>query len=216
LTSAKGYDAEGSYSPDGEWIVFTSNRIAYETEPDEQTRKRLETDPAYFAEIYRVRSNGEDLQRLTTTPGYDGGPFFSPDGEWIVWRRFDADGLIAEVWRMRSDGSEAHPITNFGSMSWAPYPHPSGEYVFFTSNKLGFSNFELFIVDTAGTREPVRVSFTDGFDGLPVPSPDGRQLSWTSTRHGGQGQIMIGQWDHDAALKALRQAPARSAVQEQE
>lgn len=210
LTTAKGYDAEGAFSPDGEWIVFTSNRSAFDGELDEQARQKLETDPAYFADIYRMRTGGGDLQRLTSVAGYDGGPFFSSDGEWIVWRRFDADGLIADVWRMRSDGSEARPLTRFESMSWAPYPHPSGEYVFFTSNKLGFSNFELYIVDSEGSRQPVRVTFTDGFDGLPVPSPDGRQLSWTSNRHGGQGQIMIGNWNHEAALEALRQAPPRA------
>jgi hypothetical protein len=29
LTTARGYDAEGSYSPDGQWLVFTSMRDAY-------------------------------------------------------------------------------------------------------------------------------------------------------------------------------------------
>ncbi len=29
LTTAKGYDAEGGYSPDGQWIVFSSMRDAY-------------------------------------------------------------------------------------------------------------------------------------------------------------------------------------------
>ena len=70
-------------------------------------------------------------------------------------------------------------------MSWAPYVHPSGEYFIFASNKLGFENFEVFMVDTAGTKEPVRVTYSDGFDGLPVPSPDGTQLAWTSSRSGG-------------------------------
>ena len=78
-------------------------------------------------------------------------------------------------------------ITDFGAMSWAPYEHPSGEYFLFASNKLGFENFELFMVDTQGTKEPVRVTYSDGFDGLPVPSPDGRQLAWTSSRSGGIG-----------------------------
>ena len=41
-------------------------------------------------------------------------------------------------------------VTDFQSISWSPYYHPSGEYVIFTSNKFGFSNFELFIVDTDG------------------------------------------------------------------
>ena len=33
-----------------------------------------------------------------------------------------------------------------------------------------------------GTKEPVRVTYSDGFDGLPVPSPDGKTLAWTSSR----------------------------------
>ena len=95
-------------------------------------------------------------------------------------------------------------------MSWAPYTHPSGEYIFFASNKLGFSNFEIFLVDFEGRREPVRVTYTDGFDGLPVPTPDGKGLSWTSTRHGGEGgQIFLGTWNHEAALQALQRSPLR-------
>ena len=69
-------------------------------------------------------------------------------------------------------------------MSWAPYEHPSGEYFLFASNKLGFENFEVFMVDKAGPKEPVRVTYSDGFDGLPVPSPDGKQLAWTSSALG--------------------------------
>jgi Tol biopolymer transport system component len=95
-------------------------------------------------------------------------------------------------------------------MSWAPYEHPSGEYIIFASNKLGFENFELFMVDTQGTKEPVRVTYTAGFDGLPVPSPDGKQLAWTSSRSGGDaGQLFLGQWNHEKALEAIRNAPPR-------
>lgn len=68
----------------------------------------------------------------------------------------------------------------------------------------------------AATAEPVLdestflETYTDGFDGLPVPSPDGRRLAWTSNRHGDRGgQIYLANWNHDAALRALGAAPAR-------
>ena len=212
LTDAHGYDAEGSYSPDGEWIVFSSTRDAYNRELDEREANLLEVDTAYFGEIYIMRVDGSEQTRLTNVPGYDGGPFFFADGSRIVWRRFTEDGLIADVWSMNLDGSDQRQLTDFGAMSWAPYQHPSGDYIFFASNKHGFGNFEVFIVDTEGTKAPVRVTYTDGFDGLPVPSPDGRKLVWTSTRHQGDGgQLYIADWDHEAAVDALAASPGRLA-----
>ena len=210
LTTARGYDAEASYSPDGQWIAFTSMRDAYSRPLSETEQKQLEVDPGYFGEIYIMRADGSDQKRLTNVPGYDGGPFFSPDGKRIIWRRFDTTGLIANVFTMNPDGSDVRQITDFGAMSWAPYIHPSGAYIVFASNKLGFENFEIYMVDIDGKKEPVRVTYTDGFDGLPVPSPDGRQLAWTSTRAGGsEGQIFLAQWNHEKALEAVRSAPPR-------
>jgi Tol biopolymer transport system component len=210
LTTARGYDAEGSYSPDGQWIVFTSMRDAYNRTLGDAEQKQLEIDPSYFAEIYIMRADGSGQKRLTNVPGYDGGPFFTHDGSRIVWRRFDEKGVIADVWTMKPDGSDQRRITDFGAMSWAPYEHPSGQYFIFASNKLGFDNFELFIVDTQGLKEPVRVSYSEGFDGLPVPSPDGRMLAWTSTRAGGSaGQLFLAQWNHEKALEAIARAPLR-------
>ncbi len=210
LTTARGYDAEGSYSPDGQWIVFSSMRDAYNRTLDDREKKLLEENPSYFGEIYIMRADGSGQKRLTNAPGYDGGPFFTHDGSRIVWRRFDEQGLIADVWTMKPDGSDQKQITDFGSMSWAPYEHPSGQYFIFSSNKLGFENFELFIVDTQGTKEPVRVTYSDGFDGLPVPSPDGTMLAWTSSRSGGAaGQLFLAQWNHQKALEAIRDAPPK-------
>ncbi len=208
LTDARGYDAEGSYSPDGQWIVFSSMREAYGRPLTDREKTLLAENPSYFAEIYIMRADGSGQKRLTFAPGYDGGPFFTHDGSHIVWRRFDEQGLIADVWTMKPDGSEQKQITHFGSMSWAPYEHPSGKYFIFASNKLGFENFELFIVDKDGEKEPVRVTYSDGFDALPVPSPDGRQLAWTSSRSGGSdGQLFLAEWNHEKALQALDQAP---------
>jgi Tol biopolymer transport system component len=210
LTNARGYDAEASYSPDGQWIAFSSMRDAYNRTLSPGEQKQLATDASYFGEIYIMKADGSGQKRLTTETGYDGGPFFMKDGQHIVWRHFDDQGLIADIWTMKLDGTERKQITSFKSMSWAPYEHPSGEYFFFSSNKLGFENFEVFIVDKAGTKEPVRVTFSPGFDGLPVPSPDGTQLAFTSSRSGGgAGQIFLAQWNHEAAMKALAAAPPR-------
>jgi Tol biopolymer transport system component len=43
-----------------------------------------------------------------------------------------------------------------------------------------------------------------------VPSPDGTQLAWTSSRAGGSdGQLFLAQWNHQKALEAIANAPPR-------
>ena len=209
LTDATGYDAEASYSPDGKHIVFCSLRDAYpKSQLSPKKLKQLEVDPAYFGEIYLMNADRSNQIRLTDAPGYDGGPFFTPDGQHIVWRHFTPDGSKADIYTMRIDGSNVRRLTDFDSMSWAPYFHPTGAYVIFASNKLGFSNFELYLVDARGRHEPVRVTSTDGFDGLPVFSPDGNHLCWTSNRNSQEvSQLYLAEWNHEATLEAIAAAP---------
>lgn len=211
LTDTRGYDAEGSYSPDGKLIAFSSNRHAYENELPAEDRERLAIDKSYFLDIYIMNSDGSNVRRLTDAPGYDGGPFFSPDGQRICWRRFSEDGTTAEVFTMKIDGSDERQLTRLGALSWAPFYHPSGDYLIFTTNRHGFANFELYLVDAAGQREPVRVTTTEGFDGLPVFSPDGRKLVWTSNRTPeNESQLFIADWNHTAARQSLTQASTRT------
>ncbi len=210
LTNVLGYDAEGSYSPDGKKIAFCSMRDAYGRKLSPEEQKQMEIDASYYGEIYIMDADGKNVKRLTNYSGYDGGPFFSPDGKRIIWRRFTPDGKSADIYTMKIDGTDLKRVTEFKAMSWAPYYHPTQEYIIFASNKLGFQNFELYIVDTAGLKEPVQITHTDGFDGLPVFSPDGTKLSWTSNRtSGGISQIFYANWNHTAALDALKKAPLK-------
>jgi len=204
LTDAPGYDAEGSWSPDGSTILFASNRHAYgpgALSGEEQAV--FAKDPSVFMDLYSMDADGGNVRRLTTSPGYDGGPFFNADGRRIVWRRFEPKGHVAEIWTMNRDGSDQRQVTRMGVMSWAPYFHPSGDYIIFANNANGYGNFELYIVDTAGQHEPVRVTDSAGFDGLPVFTPDGRRLAWASGRTPDKkAQIFIADWD-DANARAL-------------
>lgn len=219
LTSARGYDAEGSYSPDGQWVAFASNRHAYTDKLTDEDAKAFALQQSLLMDIYLMRADGSEVKRLTDVKGYDGGPFFSPDGKRICWRRFNSEETVAEIWTMNTDGSDQRQITKLGAMSWAPYYHPSGKYLIFTTNKHGFDNFELYLTDAEGKHEPVRVTDTAGFDGLPVFHPDGKQLAWTSNRTADKtSQIYMGAWDHAAALTVLgisgeTSPPAAAAVE---
>ncbi|MBK7951360.1 MAG: M28 family peptidase [Deltaproteobacteria bacterium] len=210
LAKAEGYDAEGSISPDGRLVVFASNRHAYHDALSAADRDRLASEPAFFVDLHLLELATGRVRQLTTARGYDGGPFFSADGRRIVFRRFSEDGARAEILTIDVDGENERTLTQLGAMSWAPYFHPSGDYVIFATNRHGFDNFELYLVDADGARAPVRVTDRPGFDGLPVFSPAGDLLVWTSNRTAGKkGQLFRADWD-DAAARAALGLPPRA------
>lgn len=182
LTGAEGYDAECAYSPDGSRIVFCSFRDG-------------------DGEIYTMDADGKNQKRLTHTKGYDGGPFFSPDGKKIVWRRFTLDEKNAEVWTMDADGSNPAQVTKIGAMAWAPYWHPTMQWIVFACNHEDPA-FELYAIRPDG-KDLTRLTFNSGFDGLPVFSPDGAKLMWTSTRDRDGSNLYMA----DVALPGIEAEP---------
>lgn len=204
LTNSPGYDAEGSWSSDGKTIVFASNREAYNRTLSQAEQRLFDDDKSYFMDLYLMDADGSNIRQITSSPGYDGGPFFSADDQQIVWRRFNPDGNSAEIWTMDADGSNQRQLTDSAMVSWGPYFHPSGDYIIYSSNVLGHANFELFMIDTRGEHEPVRVTNTEGTDILPVFSPSGDALAWSSTRtEDGSSQVFMADWNHARALELL-------------
>lgn len=197
LTSNNVYTAEGTLSPDGKSIVFTS-------------LKNGDLD------IYTMNVDGTNVKQLTTAIGYDGGAFFSPDGKKIVYRaNHPSDSaslkeykdLLAqhivrpskmEIWVMNADGSDQHQITHLGGANFAPFFTPDGKRIIFSSNYKNphSGDFELYLVNLDGTGLE-QVTFDPGFDGFPQFSPDGKKLVWVSQRNSTrphETNIFIADW----------------------
>jgi Tol biopolymer transport system component len=163
-----------------------------------------------------MRTDGSHLKRLTRTLGYDGGPFFSPDGKQIVYRAAhpgtaqdsaDFRALLArhvvrpsqmDLWVMNADGSNQRQVTHLPGASFAPFFTPDGARIIFASNfkEPQSRNFDLYLVNPDGTGlEPVTTS--PEFDSFPMFSPDGTKLVWASNRHGAkphETNIFIADW----------------------
>ena len=172
LTDAKGYDAEGAYSPDGSKIAFCSTR---DGDPD----------------LYVMDADGSHVRQLTNEPGYDGGPFISPDGRWVVYRTDRKKKDYLQIHVIRIDGKVDVALTDNNGVNWAPYWHPTKPYIIWAGaehSKPGRPNYDLWLMryETDGQNfkggEIVRVTDHPAADVLPVFSPDGKRLMWTSNR----------------------------------
>jgi Tol biopolymer transport system component len=173
LTNTPGYDAEGAYSKDGKLIAFCSDR---DGDPD----------------IYLMNSDGSNVRQLTNAPGYDGGPFISPDGKWVIFRsdRNKPDWL--QIFVIGIDGRNETQLTDTQGVNWGPYWHPKRQLIIWSgadhSDPNARPNYDLWLAhyqvqgDKFSLGSPIRVTDFAGADVLPVFSPDGKQLMWTSTR----------------------------------
>ncbi len=197
LTNREGYDAEGTMSVDGQWMIFTSKRDG-------------------DVDLYKMHMDGTGLTRLTDAPGYDGGAFFSHDGKRICWRTHrTADSLqnavfrdllnqdlvrpsSMDLWVADADGRHAKQLTFKKGASFAPFFTPDDKSLIYSSNweTPRGRNFDLYLVSVKGG-EPVPVTRDPDFDGFPMFSPNGKWLVFCSNRGGkvpGETNIFLAEW----------------------
>jgi TolB protein len=116
LIEASVADYDGVWAPDGSTIVFTSER-------------------AGSADLYRIREDGSELERLTDDPAYDDQAAFSPDGNQLVYVTTRADGT-SDLWILDLNSSQARPLTSGPGGDFRPTWSPDGEWIAFSSDRL--------------------------------------------------------------------------------
>ena len=200
------YVAECSISPDGRYLLYCT----------------LSTGQGDL--FVRDLKTGEDVP-LITAQGYDGGPFFSPDGKRICYRSdrhnnnylqlfvadllFNEDGDIIGVER-------EHQVTDNRHVNWAPFWHPDGRHLVYATSQMGHRNYEVFIVDAVSEHDAQpprerygtalrRITSFEGADVLPAFDSKGRYMMWTSQQDpSGTSQLWIAPFTLDPRTQSER------------
>jgi len=183
----EGYDAECSYSPDGRFILYAHVEM----------KSAAPGDPRIAdADIWIYDTQSGEQHALVVAPGYDGGPFFSPDGTKICYRsdRTRSDLLQIYTATLKRDNTGApvgivdeRAMTDNNEVNWAPYWHPSGKFLVYAYSGVDHRNYDVWMTEV-GTDEPAatlkktRVTSAAGADILPAFSADGKWMMWTSQR----------------------------------
>ncbi|HET6936899.1 MAG TPA: S9 family peptidase [Candidatus Angelobacter sp.] len=150
-------------SPDGKEVAFTSNI-------DEVEAISTNND------IFVVPITGGEPKKLSTSPGSDSTPAYSPDGKWLAWRMQTRGGYESDRFRLvlydRKSG-QIHNLTEnvdrwVESITWAP----DSKTIYFTSSDKG--EVPIYRIDI---NKPDQVQeVTRGANDDVTVSPDGKTL----------------------------------------
>jgi Tol biopolymer transport system component len=183
LPDSTGLDYDASFSPDGQWIVFTSERDAAGNGQ---------------ADIWRVRPDGTGLERLTKDTSMEDAAALSPDGKSVAFVSTKGGARTANIWIMDVASKRARNLTGDGKAQspatmngyFRPSWSPDGKWIAFSSDRgegwigaesgagAGHSHpTSLYVIrpDGSGMRRLTSTTPQSSF-GTPRWSADGRKL----------------------------------------
>ena len=172
LTNNEQYDAEIGISPDGTTILFSR-----------QTEGMVD--------LWTMNPDGTDQKQITFTPDWqEGGAFIMADNKTILYRAWKKseegnESKDMHLFTVDVDGENMKQLTHKSGTHWAPFPAPDGEHFAYVT-VFPPHNYEIMLKNLK-TGEEHRLTSNPAFDGFPAISPDGKSLSFSSSRNNEKG-----------------------------
>jgi Tol biopolymer transport system component len=165
LTRNRVFDGDPSWSPDGRYVVFESERDGN-------------------SELYRADVRTLKVKRLTNHKAFDGDPTWSPFGRGIAFTSMRTGNR--EIFLMRFDADKGPSLrspllnlTNNRASDFDPTWSPNGQLVTFVSDRDG--NLEIYATNDRFLLQ--RLTAHPSLDAFPAWSPDARSIVFVSDRN---------------------------------
>ena len=181
-----------SFSPDSKEIAYTSNI-------DEVQATSTNSD------IFIVPVTGGTPKKITTNPGSDSTPIYSPDGKYIAYRSQLRGGYESDRFRLmlyeRATGKITDMTPNFDrwvdSMVWSP----NSNTIYFTAENEGEA--PIYQIDIT-EQNPWPEAIVTGFNDSPTPTPDGTTLVFDRMSIAAPNEIYHASLDHEQSTGHMR------------
>jgi Tol biopolymer transport system component len=165
LTRGTSTDRQPVYSPDGRWVLFSSNRSGN-------------------LDLWEVSTETGAARPLTEDAANDWDPAFTADGGSILWSS-DRTGHF-EIWMADADGSDARQVTDDGVDAENPTATADGRWIVYASaNPEKAGVWKVHPDGTGATR------IVEGTVLIPEVSPDGRYALYGTNVTPTQGSIRV-------------------------
>ena len=169
VTNHPGGDFRPDFSPDGARIAFTTDRdTPVSGHPIFAFTRQREGD------VYVMKTDGSDVQRLTATPDWDGSPEWSADGGTLYFYSARPREIVGpptspilgqeggfRIWAMDADGSNPRAVTPEGVEALAPAVMSDGRVAY--QKRTGFARWSIESVAADGTNARAESDMTTDY-----------------------------------------------------
>ncbi len=127
VSTGVGATTCGYFFPGDRRVLFSSTHLKGPNCPPKPRRDGAYRWALDDYDIFSVKIDGQGMQRLTATPGYDAEATISPDGKTIVWTSV-RDGDL-DIYAMNLDGTNVRRLTDALGYDGGPFFSPDSKRI---------------------------------------------------------------------------------------